>query len=140
MLDGQIIMLKKWPLCLESMCSACRITNSHEQTRVKCLTFFIGRTKSLLQRQSLAVSAAGRSINRSSVVVSTACSGSRGPTRGCRARLIGRATTARACRHCTIVRRDTCHVANADNAHLTTSNSILCSVLCAFCAIMRLCS
>ena len=122
-------MLKKWLLCLESMCSACRIINSHEQTRAQLLSFFIGRTKFLQQRQSLAVSAAGHSINRNSVVVNTACSRSRGPTRGCRARLRGRATRARARRHFTIVRRDTCHVANADNTHLTTSNSSLCSVL-----------
>ena len=100
------------------------------------LLFFTGHTKFLQQRQSLTVSAAGRSISRNSVVVSTACTRSRGPTRGCRARLRGRATRARARRNCIIVRRDTCHVANVDNAHLTTSNSILCSVLCALCAIM----
>ena len=127
-------------LCLESKCCACRIINSHEQTRAQFLTFFIGRTKFLQQRQSLAVSAAGRNISRNSVVVSTACSRSRGPTRGCRARFRGRATRARACRRCTIVRRDTCHVANADNGHLTTSNSILYSILCALCANLRLCS
>ena len=118
-------MLKKMAICLESMCIACRIINSHEQTRAQFLTFFIGRTKFLQQRQSLAVSAAGHSISRNSVVVSTACSRSRGPTRGCRARLRGRATRARARHHCTIVRRDTCHVANAYNINLTTSNSIL---------------
>ena len=87
--------------------------------------FFTGRMKFLQQRQSLAVSAAGRSISRNSVVVSTACARIRGPTRGCRARFRGRATRARARRRCTIVRRDTCHVANADNAYLTTLNSIL---------------
>ena len=140
MFDDQIIMLKKWLLCLESMCSACRIINSREQTRAQFFSFFTGCTKFLQQRQSLAVSAAGRSISRNSVVVSTACARSRGPTRGCRARLRGRATRARARRHFTIIRRDTCHVANADNAHLSTSNSILCSVLCTFCVIMHLCS
>ena len=97
--------------------------------------FFTGHTKFLQQRQSLAVSAVVRSISRNSVVVSTACARSRGPTRGCRARFRGRATRVRARRRCTIVRRDTCQVANADNAHLTTSNSILCSVLCA----LRMC-
>ena len=111
MLDDQIVMLNKWLLCLESMCSACRFINSHEQTR--------GRTKFLQQRQSLAVSAAGHSISRNSVVISTACSSSRVPTRVSRARIRSRATRARVRRHCTIVRRDTCHVANADNAHLT---------------------
>ena len=140
MLDDQIIMLKKWLLYLESTCSACHFINSHEKTRAQLFTFFTGRTKFLQQRQSLAVSAAGRSISRNNVIVSTACARSRGPTRSCRARLGGRATRARACRHCTIVRRDTCHVANTDNAHLTTSNSILCFVICALCAIMRLCS
>ena len=50
----------------------------------------------------------------------------------------GTCIRARARRRCTIVRRDKCHVANADNAHLTTSNSILCSVLCVrFCAYAR---
>ena len=133
-------MLNKWLLCLQSTCSACRIINSHEQTRAQFFTFFTGRMK-FLQRQSLAVGAAAdRSISRNNVVVSTACTRSRGPTRGCRARLSGRATRARACRRCTIVRRDTCHVANADNAHLTTSNSILCSILCALCAILHLCT
>ena len=59
-------------------------------------------------------------ISRNSVVVSTACARSRGPTRGCRARLRGGATRARARRHCIIiVRRDTWYVANADNVHLT---------------------
>ena len=123
MLDDQIIVLKKWLLCLEGTCSACRIINSHEQTRAQFfLTFFTGRTKFLQQRQSLAVSAAGRSISRNSVVVSTACARSIGPTRGCRARLRGRATRARARRHCTIIRRDTCHEANADNTHLMNVN------------------
>ena len=50
---------------------------------VICLNFFTGRTKFLQQRQSLAVSAAGRSISRNSVVVSTACARIRGPTRAC---------------------------------------------------------
>ena len=49
-------------------------------------------------------------------------------------RFRGRATRARAHR-CTIVHPDMCHVANVDNSHLTTSNSILCSVLCALCAL-----
>ena len=102
-LDDQIIMLKKWLLWLESTCSACRIINSREQTRAQFFSFFTGCTKFLQQSQSLAVSAAGRSISRNSVVVSTACARSRGPTRGCRARLRGRATRARACRHYIIV-------------------------------------
>ena len=120
-------MLKKWLLCLESTCSACRIINSHEQTRAQCLTFFTGRTKFLQQRQSLTVSAVVRSISRNSVVVTTTSARSRGPTRGCRARFRGRATRVRARR---------CY---ADNAHLTTSNSIICSVLCALCAYARRC-
>ena len=106
-------------LCLESMCSACRIVNSHEQTRAQFFYFFTGRTKFLQQRQSLAVSVAGRSISRNSVIVSTACTRSKRPTRGCRARLKGRATRARVRQHGTIVHRDTCHVADANNAHLT---------------------
>ena len=115
----------------------CMSHHKHITNKSAIFFFFTGSTMYLQQRQSLAVSAAGCSISRKSVVVSTACARSRGPTRGCRARFRGRATTARAHRHCTIVRRDTCHVANADNAHLTTLNSILCSVLCALCAYAR---
>ena len=56
MLDDQIIMLKKWLLCLESKCCACRIINSHEQTRAQFLTFLLGaRSFSSKDRASLSV-------------------------------------------------------------------------------------
>ena len=120
MLDDQIIMLNKWLLCMESACSACRFINSHEQTRAQLkYIFFTGRTNFLQQTQSLTVSAAGRSISRNSVVISTACARSRVPTRVSRARIRSRVTRARVHRNCTIVRRDMCHVANVDKAHLT---------------------
>ena len=96
-------------------------SQTHMNKQSAMFYFVTGRTKFLQQRQSLAVSAVVRSISRNSVVVSTACARSRGPTIGCRARFRGRANRVRARRRCTIVRRDTCQVANADNAHFNNN-------------------
>ena len=69
MLDDLIVILKKWLLCLESMCgtcSACRIINSHEQTRAY---FFTRRTKFLHQRHHLKEAVFCSSPHRASLIL-----------------------------------------------------------------------
>ena len=57
MLDGQIIMLKKWLLlCLEGTCSACRIINSRDQNKSAIfLLFYLAHEVSSKDRASLSV-------------------------------------------------------------------------------------